>query len=67
MILKTIKCSVEGCLHTFTEAKPNMGFPSWGHVVGIQNKETDEDQAHLCPDHLTIVKSILNGETKWDG
>lgn len=67
MILQTIKCSVKGCLHTHTEEKPNTGFPGWGDVGGIVNKETGEERPHLCPDHLMIVKSIINGEIKWHG
>ncbi len=67
MILKTINCSVKDCLHAFTETKPNTGFSGWGHIGGITNNETGEDQAHLCPDHLLIVKSILNGDLKWHG
>jgi hypothetical protein len=67
MILQTIHCSVKGCLHTLTEKHQNTGFKGWGHVIGIMDDETLEDRAHLCPDHLSIVKSILNGEVKWHG
>ena len=67
MILQTVKCSAKDCLHTYTEKKPNTGFPGWGYVIGIMDDETGENQAHLCPNHLTIVKQILNGEIKWHG
>ena len=56
MILQTIKCSVLGCENEYTEVKFNSGFPGWGSVHGISNPDTGEEVAHICPDHLNIIK-----------
>lgn len=61
MILQTIYCSVDGCKKSHKEEKPNAGFPNWGHVVGVQNAETGETIAHLCPSHLGMASTMLSG------
>jgi len=62
MILRTIYCSVHRCPRVYTEKKFNEGFPGWGHINGIYNDQTEEDIAHLCPDHLEKIKGVLNND-----
>ena len=61
MILQTIHCSVKGCKNNYTEKQFNEGFPGWGDVRGLRDDQTNEDLAHLCPEHLQPVRRILNG------
>lgn len=60
MILKTIHCNVRNCNNEYTEKKNNEGFPGWGHIVGLQDEETNETTAHLCPEHLQMIGRVLN-------
>lgn len=60
MILKTIHCSVKGCDNQYTESKDNEGFPGWGHIVGLRDDQTGENTAHLCSEHLQVVRRLLN-------
>jgi hypothetical protein len=61
-ILRTIICNK--CGARYTEQGPNMGFPGWGHIAGIQNAETGETTAHLCPSCLSKAKTFLNEAPK---
>lgn len=61
MILQTIKCSAKNCENEYTEKRFNEGFPGWGHIQGVEDKETGENTAHLCPKHLQIARRLLNG------
>jgi hypothetical protein len=57
-IQRTIKCNF--CTASFSEQGFNLGFPGWGHIVGLINKETGEDTAHVCPDCMKRLVNILN-------
>ncbi len=61
MILRTITCSVKGCNGKYTETAPNDGFPGWIGITGIQNPDTKEEGAHVCPVCKAKVYSLLNG------
>lgn len=62
MILQTIHCSIKGCNNQYTESKDNGGFPGWGHIVGLRDDQTNENTAHLCPEHLRKVGRLLNND-----
>ena len=63
MILRTIKCDLEGCNEVYTEKKENAGFPGWGHFFGgIINDFTGSDKFYLCPVcRKTVFKILLRG------
>lgn len=55
MILRTIRCAV--CGKTHTEAAPNVGFPGWGAVHGVELN--GEANPTLCPEHLASVMNYI--------
>jgi len=60
--LRTIHCDVKACEECHVEGKFNEGFPGWGEIQGLIDKDTGNTKAHLCPKHLTIAKKLLMGE-----
>ena len=64
MQLRTVSCDVAECGMVYTESSPGAGFPGWGLVAGLQNSETGESVAHLCPMHLQRVAQILRESDK---
>lgn len=60
--LRKMKCDYPGCDKEETEVMYGHGFQGWGAVHGIQNKETGQVSAHLCPVHLNKVKKFIFGE-----
>ena len=59
--LRQLKCDVKGCSNEHTEEHFNQGHPGWGHVAGLVSDKNGENLAHLCPEHLEMVKNLLNG------
>jgi hypothetical protein len=59
--LRQLKCDVKGCPNGHLEEHFNQGHPGWGHVAGLVNAENGENIAHVCPEHLKMVKDLLNG------
>lgn len=62
MEIRTWVCSVRDCVETVAEEKPGYGFPGWGGIGGLMDKETGEDRAHICPEHMKVIKRFINGE-----
>lgn len=63
MILRTIKCDVNGCGASFQEEDENAGFQGWGHIKGVFEKDDNgniRDTAYLCPDCLKKAMVFLN-------
>ena len=56
-----IKCDVKGCKAKHTEEFFNQGHPGWGHIVGIIDDKTGADRAYLCPNHMAVIMTFLNG------
>lgn len=54
----TIKCSKLGCSESHTEQKYNEGHQGWGNVYGFV--DTNGEEPHLCPKHLSEIKGWLN-------
>lgn len=62
-ILQTIECDVRGCGAVFTELGENTGFPGWGHIQGIYEKQDNgqiRDCAHICPACKEKLMTFLN-------
>ena len=57
-----IKCDWIECDEEHLEQSFNEGHPGWGHIVGIVNTETGEENAYLCPKHKSIVRDLISGK-----
>jgi hypothetical protein len=61
MILRTVKCDVDGCNVEYSEQHFNQGFPGWGSISGLQDENGHNRTAYICPEHLQKAKDLLNG------
>ena len=57
--VRTVYCDVPGCKEQFQEMVYGQGFPGWGAIQGIQNRETGTVQFMLCPECLNRVKKFV--------
>lgn len=61
MEIRKVTCDVKDCCEEYQEEKYGAGFPGWGSINGLQNPDTGQSIAHLCPRHLIIISKSLNG------
>lgn len=59
MIIRTIKCSVCGCMEM--EKKAGEGWVGWGALHGIELN--GQPNPSLCPRHLTLAADFVDRMT----
>ena len=55
-VKRTVCCDI--CPVTYTEEKPNEGFPGWGQLIGIELDGVENP--YLCPEHLKKTAEFVD-------